>query len=520
MKPNNNAPPEKVGIQSNPPTIAAFETLKENGQMPTIPEPTAEAAIRLKLLELAKAEPSGLQLQLDLKKLSKGFGVGIKVLRDVYAEIYAFENTKKTAASARELTEQELAEKIRLEDEERKRQQAEAELKEKALARAEEIALAPNLVLVLQETLKRYFGYIADYNLAGTILLSHGSRLLPRSMGFVFSGPSASGKSDAIISAANLLPPEVVINSTSFSPMALFYLGSLKHKYVIGGELKALMPGEDDDYQQAFRQLISENKITRTVVEKGDKGNLEPHVHTTEGPATFICTTTREQNEFNDEFVNRLSWCATSDDPELTKLVLKSQAKAASAPPDSLDKGIKEIEVEAWRSFHRELNDFPVVIQFSEKIIPAAPDVTARRLYPLLLNYTRVSTILHQATRRTIVNNEIPCLEATVDDYRLAYELITANAPRTLDLVSNKGRKVYSELRQAFDFNEFTRAAAQPILRLSLSVVKRYLGELKNAGCLNLIGKDGKSYVYQIVDTPPDCQHLGLVNPDRLIGSN
>ena len=75
-------------------------------------------------------------------------------------------------------------------------------------------------------------------------------------MGCVIHGASSSGKSDLVEKSATFLPPEVVMRFTSFSSQALSYLGSLEHKYIIGGELKPYKPGEDDSFQQCFRQLF------------------------------------------------------------------------------------------------------------------------------------------------------------------------------------------------------------------------------------------------------------------------
>ena len=102
-------------------------------------------------------------------------------------------------------------------------------------------------------------------------------------------------------------------------------------------------------------------------------------------------TTTLEQTSFNDEFVNRLSWLSTSDDPQLTEKVLRLQAEAACLPPDELQLERRKLEIEAWQEFHRKLQPLTVEITYAKEIVPAGQDVTARRLNPLLLNYIRAS---------------------------------------------------------------------------------------------------------------------------------
>ncbi|MBX9877610.1 MAG: hypothetical protein K2Y22_04055 [Candidatus Obscuribacterales bacterium] len=485
---------------------------------PTIPLQTEEEVIRLSLLKLAQSEPDELKVDVELEKFRKKYNVGKRTLKSTYRVIYD-SLKKQTERNAKESAQQ-LNKENRDPEEERKRKEEEEEFQKAICKRTDEIKTCPNIAHELQETLKRHFGYIADMNLAGTISISHGSRLLSRSMGFVFSGPSASGKSDAIVKASNLLPPEIVINSTSYSNRALFYLGSLRHKYVIGGELKILKKGEDDDWQQAFRQLISEGSITRTVVEKGAKGELGAQVHTTEGPATFTLTTTLEQNQFNDEFANRLSWCMTKDDAQLTAKVLDLQAKMASIAFDASLDYAKRVEVEAWRTFHRGLRSYPVQIPYAKHIVPKKQEVTIRRLFPLLLNYTQANALLHQHCREVIEDNVQSYIVADINDYKVAYDLVSANAPRVLDLLSARGRKNLTLLKEEFGHQEFTRAKAQQLLKVPDSSAKRYLSELTTSGCLCISdNKEGKSYLYKVVDDAvPFLEDLGLVHPDEVIG--
>ncbi len=285
-------------------------------------------------------------------------------------------------------------------------------------------------------------------------------------MGFVFSGPSASGKSEAVIKASNFLPPEVIITSTTFSEKSLYYLGSISGKYVVGGEIRIDEHGEDDPVQQAFRQLISENRITRTVVEADESGELRSVVKETAGPVSFTLTTTREQQEFNDEFANRLSWHSTSDDPNLTTAVLNAQAESAARPPASKSKSSNDLEIEAWQTYHRALKPINVVVPFAKQIVPNSREVTMRRLYPMVLNYIKALALMHQASRPMVENGSNPYLTADHEDYVNAYKLITENAPRVLDLLSERVQNYYAMLSSHFGDQAFTRAEAQVFLKL------------------------------------------------------
>ncbi len=391
------------------------------------------------------------------------------------------------------------------------------EWQQKVDQRAREIAVSEDLVADLQAALKNCHGYLASESLAGTTLVSHGARLLPKSMGFVFSGPSSSGKSDGVIRASDFLPPEVVMTSTSFSEKSLYYLGSIAGKYILGGEIKADKPGEDDPLQQAFRQLMSENKITRTTVEHDDTGKLVPVVHETSGPVVFTLTTTKELQEFNDEFANRLTWHATSDDPELTEAVLLAQAESAASPPEAAPKSTNDLEVEAWQAYHRNLKPLNVVVPYAKQIVPQSREVTIRRLYPMVLNYIKALSLLYQASRPVVENGTNPYVVASLAEYRIAYKLIMANAPRVLDVLSKRDRDMYAKLSAAFGGQDFRKTQAQTFLKLTGTKAGRILKDLTDAGCLTLVPGQGKAYLYRLADGNLVLQDLGLIAPEQVV---
>ena len=251
-----------------------------------------------------------------------------------------------------------------------------------------------NLFEVLKDDLLK-LGYIADQITAYTIGISHVARLLPKSSGYVWYGASASGKSDGILKAALMLPPEVVLIITSVSEAALYYQGDLKHRYVIFGEVAPQKDGEDDPRQRAWRQLLSEDRINRHIVEKSN-GKLESSEKFTEGPCVIVAVTTSEPNAWNDELQNRNSWIRSDDSEDMTAHVLRLQAAQAEKPwVNNLDE--QTLVTRKWQGFHRELISYPVVIPFASQIKPNNRHVTARRLFPQVLMYTRAAALLHQS---------------------------------------------------------------------------------------------------------------------------
>lgn len=388
-------------------------------------------------------------------------------------------------------------------------------------------------------------GYIASSTLARTLLMSHGALLLPKSTAFVIQGLSSSGKTDAVLTAALMLPLDMVLNYTALSEQAFFYLGDIRQKYLILGEIKPLQPGQDDARQSAMRQLISENRITRLVVEKANGNENRSVEKITEGPCVVIATTTSSQQHWCDEFANRVSWISSDGSEEQTELVMKLQAASAEAIPHLGKNDARETIKEKWRAFYRSLRVLPVVIPFARLVIPTSRHVTARRLNALLQDLIRISALLHQhgrpvkvsdhlfsdvqahaeqenGTPANDVESSVQCsqrseyIEATIDDYELAYELIQANAPRVLEQASEPAIRAYEQLMEKFNTNTFTTGDAQRALADSKETVRRWLWELSNDGLLLLDGKQGKQNQYVIGNGKKHVQELGLIPPEEL----
>lgn len=495
--------PDDGSLNTTPPID--FNSINEE-VCPSLPPLAKGEAIRVELLKLAQSKPDELKLDLKLREISKKHGIGLRT-------------TQKTFMSINEVLQKEASACAKKEEQQAKEKEDKKKTEQMALVRkrAQEIAHSSDIFEEFRTTLKTYSGYIASDLNASTILVSHASRLLDKSSAFIICGPSASGKSDLIEKGAEYLPPESVLRCTSFSNQALQYIGPLTHKYVVGGELKPLVPGEDDSFQQAFRQLISENAISRATSEKDENGIRGTKIHRTTGPVTFIFSTTREQTNFSDEFVNRLSWCPTSDEPGLTREVLKMQAESAMNPPNEDRRTAIALEKEAWRDFHRSLEPLIVKIPYANQVLVNSFLVTTRRLNLILLNYISASAILNQFQRKYAFDNGTKMIVANHQDYKKAYDLITANAPRALDLVGPRAISTFKKIQLLFGNTEFTVAQIRKVIPgLSLATAKRHIADLKNAGCIADFKKDGKAFVYQIVQEPAPMEDLGLVHPDLI----
>jgi hypothetical protein len=468
--------------------------------------------IALALQDIALRELDALGEEIELKSISKKQDISFRRLGAEYVKVKARCQQAKQIAAAPELTPEQIAEQ------ERAAEALKAE-QEQILSLVGILQATPDLLPIFHQQMIRS-GYICELKTAASVWLSHGARLLPDSTAFFFNGASASGKSALVLKGAAFLPQEIVLYLTSFSEQAIFYLGGIQNKYLVFGEIAPTADGQDDPRQSAMRQLLSENKITRGTVEKVDGKSNEITFKMTEGPCVMVATTTREAKCFYDELQNRGAWVTTNDSTDVTKAVLSSIADRAMDPVQKDDAGLV-LALKAFQEFHRRLQPLPVVIPFAHAIKITNTHVTARRLFPMLLNYVRANALLHQHCREKRIIEGQTAVVATHADYELAYQVVAESAPRVLEMCPQAARNAFdSVLKPALtDGRIITTAQAVQILQRPDPTVRRWLKDYVEAGLLTPItGRDYKSNIYALALDAPEhfTQSIGLVPPGQL----
>ena len=128
--------------------------------------------------------------------------------------------------------------------------------------------------------------------------------------------------------------------------------------------------------------------------------------------------------------------------------------------------------------------------------------------------------LLNQNCRTTISRVNAKHLVACISDYAVDYNLIMENAPRVLDIVSKPARNTYDKLLSSLGSNEFTLVDACQVLHMPEGTVKRHIQDLEKAGCIECVRKEGKAFVYKLIDDLPPLHELKLVDPASLAQTN
>jgi predicted transcriptional regulator len=499
---------------------AAF--MPSDNQEPSAASLTAlspDEEIKLALNALAEREADEIGEDIELKRLNKQFDVAMKPLRKQYMLVREMYQLRKRTLIA---TPEELAaENAKFAEHEAAKKEAEQNsIKEnlEVQARAKFLREADDLLPIFHKLVIQS-GYLCDEDLAATLLMTHAARLLPTSTMFCFFGSSGSGKSDGVIKASAFLPPELVLTITSMSEQAMNYLGDLRHKYVMLGEIAPQIDGQDDYRQTMMRQLISENKITRAIVDKETQSIVWKETH---GPCVLTATTTKEPSKFNDELQNRAGWVVSNDSEAITAAVLDSIATRAQNPVRN-DDATLQLAIKAFQEFHRSLQPLAVQVPFAQSIKPVSTHVTVRRLLNLVLNYVRANALLHQHVREHELVNGVDTIVAEIEDYEVAYRVLSNAAPRVLEVCSDKEIRMFQEvLKPAFQVagRPLSTSDIAKLLKEPQSNVYRWLSSYVKDGLLIRIesgeSKRGFSYKLNPNNSEFTKQELGLVHPSVL----
>jgi len=348
---------------------------------------------------------------------------------------------------------------------------------EKALEGLSEKAAIIGSKDILTEVVRycRAWGIVGEENTIKLIYLALTSRVLDRPISMVIKGTSSAGKSYILKTVLEFLPKSAYFDISSMSDKALFYTEeSFEHRFLIIGEAVGL---SSDFISYLLRILLSEGQIKHMTVESTDHGNQGKYLEK-KGPTGFITTTT--QIQLHPENETRLISIDISDDCDQTKQIMLKTAESAMGWENEKPSLQDFIDYQVWieKSGKKEVV-IPYAKVLAENTEPSA--VRLRRDFSMLITLIKTNAILYQHQREIDSNGSIV---ATLDDYALAYELISAK------------------------INEAAESSIKPTIRETVAVVDKLLISGNSSLVYSCIDKNG--YRQSCVDNKTIANELGL----------
>ena len=395
-------------------------------------------------------------------------------------------------------------------------------------AEAETYLKEPGLLRRLQDDMEA-LGYVGEEEAKLLVYLIATSRLLPRPLSGIIGSGSGAGKSFLAELAEQLPPPEDVILFSKLSPQALYYLPEdfLSGKLLI---LEERAGGEGADY--AIRTLQSKDCLTQIVTLKDmETGQMAAKRFTVRGPIAYLETTT--QSYLNQENTSRCFEIPLDESADQTLRIHQHQRRARSLW--GLKRNIsKDVIRRRHHNLQRVLQPVRVVIPYAEHLTFPAASVRTRRDHERFLSLIEAVAFLHQFQRVTRTashkGKEVKYIEASVEDYAIAYQLALRVLWVSLDELSRWARELVESCRRqvedgrvhhpeltADDFH-WTRRQLRERLGWPDKRLRACLDELVSLEYMQVLdGSKGKTFVYRL---NPNFSHspkaIGLLTPDEL----
>ena len=259
----------------------------------------------------------------------------------------------------------------------------------------------------------QYQGLVGEEANGLLIFLAGTSRLTDDPINTVPQGDAASGKSTAAEHALSLIPPEEKIVRWGFSPKALLHTSlDFRHKVVLILEMEG-----SDDADYSIRTLQSEKKISFEVVVKED-GDLTTRTVTTEGPTSFVTTTTRIKIE--EQNASRVWILQTDESAEQTWAVIHSMTQPKKSignllePYHDAQRLLAQVKIETSTDLLR------LIANHLEKTLKE-PLIRLRRDFLRLRVAIEACALAHQYQREIGPNGGIV---PDIRDYYMVYQIV------------------------------------------------------------------------------------------------
>ena len=342
-------------------------------------------------------------------------------------------------------------------------------------------------------------GVAGEKELIATTYLCGTSRLLRKPLALIAQGPSSSGKSHCVATAALCFPPEVVLVATQLTPQSLFYLepGSLEHRFVVVGERSRVENDDTAEATRALREMISAGRLSKLVAMKVE-GKMKTELVEREGPIAYVESTTLTKL-FNED-ANRCIILNTDETPEQTRRIIQSTATSYAGTTTAVD---RERIIARHHAAQRMLVPHDIVIPFAERLgeLFQSQKTEARRAFPHLLHMMQASALLHQRQRKIDADGR---LMAEADDYAIARRLLTKPFNRQLGGGISDGAMRLMERLRTWAAGNFTATEAKKreAHENSDRAVSGWMSELHEAGGLELVepNKGPKPAVWRLLD--------------------
>jgi len=366
-------------------------------------------------------------------------------------------------------------------------------------------------------------GYVGETRNKKLAYLIGTSRRLPKPLSGIFRAQSGCGKSFLMECVADLMPPEDVHYFSRLTPQALYYLEpeELKHKLLIVDERDG---SEESEYP--IRTLQTRRVLKLAVpVKDPNSGRIKTHVLEIHGPIAYMESTTCEH--INPENANRCFELYLDESQQQTERIFAAQRKARTLEGWTT-RSKKQRVLRTHHNAQRLLKPIAVMIPFVDDIEFPAAWLRGRRDNDRFLSLIEGVAFLHQFQRERGEINGEPYIEATPEDYAIAYDLAHVVFAQTasdlpqpvaafLEQVETVVTATAKKEKTAVDTFTFSRRFIREATKLPDHIVKRYMRQIEELEYVEVQrSSQGGRFRYRLLERDRPQQIEGLTTPEEL----
>lgn len=317
----------------------------------------------------------------------------------------------EAVGSAAKVVDAALNRRSRSDPNDRKDQKQQPEISEDVRRSAMKLLDDPHLLDRAVETMRKR-GLVAEGKNARVMFLSGIGGVLDAPIHIVVHGESAGGKNNLARRAFELLPSRYVLSVSGLSEHALEYRGGRIEGVLLVDEAEGQGRAE-----YGLRVAMSEGRLTRLTVNKGEDGRNRAEELVVEVAASVVTTTTAPA--LHAENQTRVFDLYVDEGEDVTREVLARRAQEAAGTADIAPEDVLEV----WRVGVELLEPAPVTIPWAETLAEGFPTsaVRARRDFPRVLALVEACALLHQRQRP---RDDAGRIVATPADWRIVRPLV------------------------------------------------------------------------------------------------
>jgi len=318
-------------------------------------------------------------------------------------------------------------------------------------------------------------GYVGESVNKQLIYLAASSRKLTDPISVIVVSQSSAGKSYLIDTVKKLIPPEEVVSMTSLSDQALNYLdeNALLHKFLVMGEAV-----HSEAVEHQVREMLSAHELSRLVTMKDPKtGELRSRMVKKEVIVSAVMSTTN--HNINPENASRSFVVNTDESEEQTRAIHVSQRLKYSVEGFKRKQNLVPEIIKTHFAAQRLLTTRTIVNPFAHVLDFPSSLMRSRRDHERFIDLISAVCFLRQFQKEvkteeeTGGQGETQYIECDLEDYKLAYRIMTHILPSTLTSFPKSAHQLYEAVRGIIR----KKAKEDELLPSEVSVTQREIRE-------------------------------------------